>query len=148
VKQQDFTTSVLVDQSPKEAFNAINKVHRWWAGDIVGSATTLGDEFTYRYKAFHYSKQRVVELVPYKRIVWLVVESSLQFIADKSEWNGTKVVFEIAERGANTEIRFTHVGLVPGIECYGACSSAWNSIVSGSLPSLIAAGKAELKELP
>jgi hypothetical protein len=44
---------------------------------------------------------------------------------DKSEWKGTKVVFELERKGDKTEIRFTHMGLVPEYECFTACSNAW-----------------------
>ena len=81
------------------------------------------------------------ELVPGKRVVWLVLDSSLSFIKNKKEWNGTRITFDIARKGDNTEVRFTHVGLVPDQECYGACSDAWGSYIRGSLRSLISKGK-------
>lgn len=49
--------------------------------------------------------------------------------------------FEIARKDGKTEVRFTHVGLVPTIECYGRCSGAWDFYVNGSLQSLITTGK-------
>jgi hypothetical protein len=42
----DFTTIVIVDQTPEEAFAAINNVRGWWSGDIEGSTDKLGDEWT------------------------------------------------------------------------------------------------------
>ena len=65
---------------------------------VEGSADKVGDEFTYRYKDIHYSKQRVTELIPGKKIVWLVTESNLNFIKDKQEWTGTKISFDITKR--------------------------------------------------
>ena len=76
-------------------------------------------------------------------VVWLVLDSYLEFIEDKREWNGTSATFDIARKGDNTEVRFTHAGLVPAHECYGACSSAWSSYIRGSLRSLIATGKGQ-----
>jgi len=63
--------------------------------------------------------------VPGKKVVWHIVDSHINFVKDKAEWNGTDVVFEIAKKGAKTELRFTHVCLVPAIECYGKCAGAW-----------------------
>jgi len=50
MKTSDFTTTILVDQTPEEAFNAINNVREWWTGEpgIEGSIGKLGDEFAYR----------------------------------------------------------------------------------------------------
>jgi hypothetical protein len=140
MNDQNITTTFWVDQTPKEAFDAINNVRGWWSGEIEGSTDKLGDEFTYRYQDVHYSKQKIIELIPGKKVVWLVLDSTLNFVEDKSEWNGTKIVFEISKKGNKTEIRFTHAGLVPQNECYNACSDAWGFYINGSLRSLITKG--------
>jgi hypothetical protein len=139
MKDQNFATAFTVDQTPEEVFAAINNVRGWWSGDpgIEGSTDELGDEFTYRYKPHHYSKQKITESVPGKKVAWLVLDSQLNFVKDKSEWKGTKVTFEIAKKGDKTEVRFTHVGLVPEYECFDSCSGAWRSYINGSLRSLI-----------
>jgi hypothetical protein len=139
MKSQNFTTAFTVDQTPAEAFAAINNVRGCWTGKpgIEGSTDKLGDEFTYRYNPHHCSKQKITEFIPGKKVAWLVVESSLNFVKDKSEWNGTKITFEIAEKGDKTEVRLTHVGLIPDHECFEACSNAWSSYINGSLRSLI-----------
>jgi len=135
---QGFTATLTVDQTPEGAFDAINNVRGWWTGEIEGSTDRLGDEFTYRYKDVHYSKQRLIELVPGRNVVWLVVDARLNFAKDKAEWKGTEISFHIFRKGNGTEIRFTHRGLVPEFECFDACSNAWGSIVSESLRRLIA----------
>ena len=142
---QNFTTTFTVAQTPEEAFAAINNVRGWWSGEpgIEGSTDKLGDEFTYRYKPHHYSKQKITELIPGKKVVWLVLDGQLNFVNDKSEWKGTKITFEIARKGDQTEVRFTHVGLVPHYECYGACSNAWGSYMNGSLRNLITTGRGQ-----
>ena len=137
MNKRNFNTTMVVDQTPDEVFEAIKQVRGWWAGKIDGSADKLGDEFTYRYKDFHWSKQRVTELVPGKKVVWLVLDGALNFVKDKSEWNGTKITFEIAKKKAGTEVRFTHVGLAPDHECCEACSGAWSSLIKEDLRSLI-----------
>lgn len=137
----DFTTTILVDESPEAVFNAINNVSGWWQGEIEGNSTKLNDEFTYRMLDFHFSKQKIVEIIPNKKVVWLITESRLNFIKDKSEWTGTTISFEITEQGNKTQLRFTHVGLNPEIECYGACSNAWGQLVQQSVFSLITTGK-------
>ncbi len=138
-----FSTSFTVGQSPQEVFDAINDVRGWWSGEIDGSTDELGAEFTYRYKGLHRSTQTITELVPGKRVVWHVTDASLEFVEDKTEWNGTDIVFDIARKGDQTEVRFTHVGLVPRFQCYGDCSGAWTFYVTRSLRDLITTGKGE-----
>src|SRR5215831_6482063 len=140
--RQSFTTTYSVDQTPQEVFDAINNVRGWWSGEIEGSTDKLGDEFTYRYKDVHYTKQKLVEVIPNEKVVWLVLDAYLNFTEDKAEWKGTKVIFEISKEGSKTEIRFTHQGLVPEFECFDACSNAWGFYINDSLRSLITKGKA------
>jgi uncharacterized protein YndB with AHSA1/START domain len=140
---QSFTTSFTVYQSPAQVFEAINNVRGWWSGEIDGSTDKLGAEFTYRYEDVHRSRQKITELVPGKRIVWRVLDSEINFVKDKSEWNGTEIVFEIGTKGAKTEVRFTHLGLEPRIQCYGKCAGAWGFYINESLRNLITTGKGE-----
>jgi hypothetical protein len=141
MKTHNFTTTLLVDQSPKEVFNAVNKPQNWWSGEIEGSSAQLNDEFSYRYKDIHFSKQRVVEMIPNQKVVWLVTDSSLNYTEDVNEWTGTKISFEITEKDGKTELRFSHIGLVPEIECFDSCSGAWTQLVRQSLASLITSGQ-------
>ena len=53
---QGYTTSFVVNQTPEEAFSAINNVRGWWSGEIEGPTSKLGDEFTYRYKDVYYAE--------------------------------------------------------------------------------------------
>lgn len=139
--KHNLTAAFTVDKSPDEAFAAINDVRAWWSGDIDGATDTLGAEWTYRYKDMHYSKQKIVEMIPGKKVVWLVLDSYLSFVKDKEEWNGTKITFDIAAEGDKTEVKFTHVGLTSQDECYDACSDAWGSYIKSSLRNLIATGE-------
>ena len=140
MSDQSFTATFVVEQDPRTVFNAINNVRGWWTGDIEGGTDTVGDEFTYRYEDIHYSKQRVTELTPDERVVWLVLDSFLNFVEDKTEWNGTEISFDISKKGDETEVRFTHHGLIPQYECFEACSGAWSHYMKESLRQFIASG--------
>jgi hypothetical protein len=139
----DFSTTLLVDQTPEEAFNAITNVRGWWSEEIEGATEKLNDEFTYHYQDVHQSKMKLIEVVPYKKVVWLVLDNYFQFTKDKSEWKGTKISFDISKQHDKTQIRFTHLGLVPEYECFGICSNAWTKYIQQSLGSLITAGKGQ-----
>ena len=146
METQDITTTIQVDKTPEEVFNAINTPEKWWSGEFTGSAQKLNDEFTYQYKDIHYSKQRVTELIPYKKVVWLVIDCWLNFIEDKTEWTGTTISFEISEKDGKTTVIFTHHGLGPQVECYDVCNGAWTNLIGQSLVKYITTG--ETKQIP
>lgn len=62
-----------------------------------------------------------------------MLDSDLNFAKDKREWNDTDIVFDISQKDGETEVRFTHAGLVPRFECYGSCSNAWGTLINGNL---------------
>src|SRR5262245_40892044 len=108
MKTEDFTTSITVDQSPAEVFKAINNVRGWWSEEIKGGTEKLDDEFLYHFKDIHIVKMRLVDVAPNRKVEWLVLNNHFSFIKDQSEWTGTRVIFEIGEKGGKTELRFTH----------------------------------------
>ncbi len=141
MSDQNYTTSFTVDQSPEEVFTVVNNVRGWWSEEIDGDTDKLGAEFKFHSGDDHYSTQKITEFVPGKKVVWHVTESRINFVEDKNEWTGTDIVFEIARKNDRTELRFTHVGLRPVIECYSMCSNAWGFYINNSLFTLISQGK-------
>ena len=143
MENQNLTITIPAGNDAMKAFDAINNVRGWWTENVEGNTENLGDEFIVRFGDVHYSKQKLVEVIPGKKVVWLVTDSRLNFVKQKDEWTDTKVNFDIAVRGGKTEITFTHVGLVPSIECYDGCSGAWQQYIEDSLAKLVIEGKGE-----
>jgi len=135
-----FTAAFSVDQTPEEVFHAINNVRGWWAEDIEGSTDKAGDEFTFRYQDVHRCRIKVTDLVPGEKVAWRVLDNYFDFTRDKAEWKGTEIHFEITERDGKTEIRFTHVGLVPEYESFDVGSNSWGFYLYTSLRALIRTG--------
>ena len=143
MQNQDFSTIISAKRTPMEVFNAITNVRGWWSEDVEGSTEKVNDEFSYQYSDVHRCKMKLTEVIPGKRVVWQVLDNHFSFTQDKSEWVGTQIVFDIAEKDNKTQLRFTHVGLVPEYECYTACVNGWSQYIQESLLSLITTGKGQ-----
>lgn len=141
MNSQNYTASFTVDQSPEDVFKAVTNVRGWWGEGIIGNTEKEGDEFTYEVPGVHRSVQKITEVVPNKKVVWLVTESNMTFINQPEEWVGTKIVFDISKEEDKTKLTFTHVGLVPEVECYKFCMPAWDQYIKGSLYKLVTTGQ-------
>lgn len=138
---KDFTTSILVDQTPAEVFNAVTNVRGWWSEEIEGSTNKVDDEFTYHFEDVHRCKMKLTEVVPNKKVVWLVLSNYFKFTKDADEWTGNKIIFEINKVGNQTQLQFTQVGLTSEYECFTVCQGAWTTYIKKSLHDLITTGK-------
>ncbi|RYU90535.1 SRPBCC domain-containing protein [Mucilaginibacter terrigena] len=141
MKNQDFTTTILVSAAAQKVFDAINNVRGWWSENIEGDTGKLNSEFIYHYQDIHRAKMKITELVTNKKVVWHVVDNYFKFTKDENEWKGTNVIFEITEKDDKTQLTFTHQGLVPTYECYNVCHDAWTHYIQDSLKDLILTGK-------
>ncbi|HSH65204.1 MAG TPA: SRPBCC domain-containing protein [Bacteroidia bacterium] len=142
MKNKNFTISFEVEQTPSTVFEAIKNVRGWWSGlydeTFEGHSEKIGDAFSFRAgNGAHYSKQELVELIPDKKIVWLVTDSDLRFLEKTDEWTGTKLCFDISKEKGKTRLTFTHSGLTPEIECYNSCAPVWTQYLEEKLLSLI-----------
>jgi len=143
--KKDFTAIIELEKPSQYVFKTItDDVAKWWGGkDLEGSSAKLNDEFVIHHPGAHYSKQKLVEVIPDKKIVWLITESELSWLEkDKNEWTNTKMIFEISVEGDKTLLRFTHEGLVPEKECYEKCAHmGWDIVIKDWLFNFINTGK-------
>jgi hypothetical protein len=139
MENKNFHRSIKVNASAEEAMKKIGRVNNWWAKKFTGKAEKLNDKFS-----VHFGKTfvdfKISELVPCKKVVWKVTDCNLHWINNKKEWNGTEVVFKISGKNKSTQIDFTHVGLVPGVECYEDCEVGWDGHITNSLVKFINEG--------
>ena len=126
----NFTYTFESSKSAQSVFETILDPKKWWFGvfdeTISGKSNNVNDVFTFLAGGgVHATTQKMVELIPDKKVMWLVTSSNLSFLKKPEEWMNTRFYFELSEKGNKTKITFTHEGLLPEIECYDACSGGW-----------------------
>lgn len=141
MKKQDYQSSIIAPVTSKEALDKISRVSEWWASNFEGKSRDLNDVFTVRFKGGDMYKVKLIELIPDKKIVWQVIESSQAWVANVTEWTGTKIVWEVSSQKDSTRIDMTHLGLTPKLECYGTCEKGWDYLLQKSLSRFLKENK-------
>jgi hypothetical protein len=109
-KAANYTVEIEVAKSPDDVFNHVISLSKWWPEEFEGENIKLNTEFIFKTGDMHYSKNKVVEFVPNKKIVWLTTGSRRR--TDDFDWTGTKFIFELTPRGDNTVLKFTYDGVI------------------------------------
>ena len=146
MEQSTYHADITVNTTPGKAFENINNVSKWWTANCEGNSKSAGDVFTTRF-GDTFVTFKIVEVVPNKKVLWHVTDCNLHWLKDKKEWKDTEMNFEISVKGHATQINFTHLGLVPQIECYNDCKKGWDFYIKKSLYKLITTGQG-LPETP
>lgn len=132
MKNQNYRNTITANVSATEAFDKICRVSEWWTKSTEGCADAAGDAFTVRF-GDTFVDFEVTQMDPVEKIVWEVTDSMISPFTNKKEWNNTQIEWEISSDNGMTTVRMTHVGLVPGVECYEMCQGGWNFYVGLSL---------------
>jgi hypothetical protein len=137
MNQQNFTYSIVVPATAREVFEKIGRVWDWWAVNFKGRAGGLHDEFTVHFARTTWSRMEIVDIVPDTWILWKVADCYLPIFSDPYLWRHHFISWEISAEGASTRLTMTHIGLIPGVECYEDCSKGWSFYVGESLYKLL-----------
>jgi len=144
-KNKDFNKSITAKIRANEAIKKISNVQEWWGVSFSGSSEKQNDKFVVKMSGDSFFDFTVTELIPGKRIVWLVTDCNMPWYSDKKEWANTKLIFDLDEHNDVTELNFTHEGLTPEVECYKDCASGWTHWIQTSLFSYLTTGKGVFK---
>ena len=140
MENKNYNAAITVSQSPNEVFKSINRVSKWWTENLDGDSENLHGVFTVNFGNNNFVTHKLIEVIPNNKVVWIVTDCYLSWIKDKTEWTNTKMSFEISTKGNSTDMVFTHIGLVPGVECYDMCVKGWDQYIKASLFKLITEG--------
>jgi uncharacterized protein YndB with AHSA1/START domain len=126
--KDNFQHETIVTSPIEKVFQSIsNEIPLWWTELLEGVSNTLNETFTVRFGSSVFKTMQVVELVPNRRISWLVTDTLIDIpeLKNKREWLNTTIVWELRAENTATVIQVTHMGLNQDIECYGICSTGW-----------------------
>jgi hypothetical protein len=143
VVQQDYQTSIVVNASCEQALAAIADVSGWWAKNFTGKADAAGDLFRVTF-GDTFVDFAIAHPTPHE-ITWIVTNSYLPWQEDKTEWNGTRVIWQVNETESGSHIDMRHIGLSPRVACYQQCNEGWNEHIKQSLFNFINTGEGELQ---
>jgi len=141
MKRNDFTCSISTTIGANEAIKKISNVPEWWGITFSGNSENQNDKFTVKMSGDSFFNFTVSELIPAKKIVWLVTDCNMPWYSDKKEWANTKLIFELTQNNGLTLLNFTHEGLTPDVECYKDCETGWTHWIQTSLFSYLTNGK-------
>lgn len=137
----DFNCSISARITAGEAIRKINNVPEWWGITFTGSSEKQNDKFTVKMGGDSFFDFTVTELIPDKRVVWLVNDCYMPWYSDKKEWANTRLIFDLNENNGDTDLTFRHEGLTPDVECYKDCEPGWTHWIKTSLFSYLTTGK-------
>jgi len=146
MENKDFNCSIDAKISASDAMKKISNVADWWGVNFSGSAEKQDDKFVIKMGGDSFFNFTVEELIPNKKIVWLVTDCNMPWYSDKKEWAHTRLIFDLNEKQNVTEIKFTHEGLTPDVECYNDCEPGWTHWIKTSLLSYLTTGKGVFRQ--
>lgn len=142
----DFNSSISANISADEAIKKISNVPGWWGVKVTGDTEKQNDQFIVKMGGDSFFNFTITELIPGKRVVWLITDCHMPWYNDKNEWTNTRVIFDLAENNGVTTINFTHEGLTPDSECYKDCEPGWTHWIKTSLFSYLTTGEGVFRQ--
>ncbi len=143
MKEQDYHSSFTANASPGEALEKISRVSEWWGKDFEGRSQELNDVFTIKFPNGDRYQAKVAEIQPGSKIIWEFIDTYQTWVKDSTEWVGTKIIWEVTPQKEGVEVKMTHVGLVPELECFSQCTKSWNYLMLESLSKFLNEGKGQ-----
>ncbi|HTK07412.1 MAG TPA: SRPBCC domain-containing protein [Ktedonobacteraceae bacterium] len=141
MKEQNYHRSITANISPAEAFEKISRVSEWWSKNFAGTSQKPEDVFTVRFSSGDMYKAKVSEILPDHKIIWEFIDAYQGWVKNPTEWVGTKIIWEIMPQKDSVEVKMTHIGLAPELECFHQCTKGWNYLMLESLLKFLNEGQ-------
>lgn len=139
---KNYSTEIKISATPEAVFRALtSQIDQWWT-ESSNKAGQIGDKLVVRFEKTTCWQMIVTEASNNQLLVWQVLEAhhDLDNIAEKDEWKGTTIRWEISATNVGSKLMLIHQGLVPELQCYDICQSGWDYFL-GSLKRFLETGK-------
>lgn len=146
MKNQDYHSSIQVQASAQNTFEALTTGIQYWWTKPDQPLTKVGDiaKFSFAPNQSYWTFEATV-LEP-NTLVELQCVDALHLHEGQpkeieQEWLGTKLVFVIKESDGQTLIDFKHLGLKPKLLCFEVCEAGWDRFFLDSLKCYLNTGQ-------
>jgi uncharacterized protein YndB with AHSA1/START domain len=119
----DIKHSIQIDAAPQLVYPLVASAQgfsRWWAADVTADKKTGNVELGFFNRATIYGLQ-TTQMVATRQAHWLCQSGK--------EWNGTRLLFDLAEQKGQTLIRFTHADWQAETDYFVACNTTWGELM-------------------
>lgn len=139
---KDYQKSFAVSKPAVDVYAAITThIANWWSNDLSGEAVFAGDTF---HIAFGKTRKTfsIEEAITNRKLIWKCKKAYIDMasLKDKSEWEGTRIIWTLSPIGESTKLDFLHEGLNQSFECYQVCEQGWDMFLK-SLEVYLNTGK-------
>lgn len=127
----NYKYSIRISKDARKVFQSLTKhIPDWWTEDFTGSSRSIHDKFTVRFGPT-FKTMKVVELFPGQKVVWECTDTLIDIpeLPRNTEWQGTRIVWDIEKEVEYTKLTLTHIGLTPKVACYEICEKGWESFM-------------------
>ena len=115
MRDQNYTISFSVDESPEEVFSAINNVRGWWSQAIEGDTDKLGAVFYYHYQNVHRCTFKITGFVPGRKLFGMFCKTTLTLSKKRPSGPARMLSLKLPGRVAKQKFTSRMLDLCPKI---------------------------------
>ena len=115
--------AIQIDAAPSIVFPlaaTVTGFMKWWAADVTEDKAAGSVELGFFNRSTVY-RLRPNQIAAPLRAHWLCDSGK--------EWNGTRLLFDLTEQNAKTQLRFTHAGWSAETDYFISCNTTWGELM-------------------
>jgi uncharacterized protein YndB with AHSA1/START domain len=119
----DIKHAIQIDAPPAAVLPLVGTADgfkQWWAADVIEDKAAGSLELGFFNRSTIY-RLRSNSIAPPLRAHWLCDSGK--------EWNGTRLLFDLAVQNGRTQLRFTHAGWAAETDYFISCNTTWGELM-------------------